>query len=177
MKSLIAANSASLSVVLTAAGLIALVYTQPGGGPGTWVAILAGLFSLSFVWMLIFRLRVVLADPERRWRELLLLAGNFAGMLLVFAWVHHEIGLVDLSGGAMQGTRDFSDALYFSVVTLTTLGFGDFIPSGAGRAIAAMQGLLGYVILGILVSTGFQLIAPHTEPSLKPGQDQSDQNE
>jgi hypothetical protein len=89
---------------------------------------------------------------------------NVLVLILVFAWVHSRIGLMDLSGPVPRATRDFGDAVYFSVVTITTLGLGDFIPLGPGRPIAALQALMGYFILGILVSTGFQIIAPHTAP-------------
>lgn len=133
-------------------------------GPFSGIAIMGGLFAIAFMWLLIVRLRSLLAHPDRRWLELGLLVFNFVALILVFAWVHHSIGLMDMSGPGARGTRDFGDALYFSIITITTLGYGDFIPIGPGRPIAAMQGLLGYFILGILVSTGFQLIAPHTNP-------------
>ncbi len=42
---------------------------------------------------------------------------------------------------------------YFSTVTLTTLGYGDVLPvSGAGRALAMIEVLIGYVMLGGLLS-------------------------
>lgn len=42
---------------------------------------------------------------------------------------------------------------YFSIVTLTTLGFGDITPSNlAGEIWVAIEVMLGYVILGLLVS-------------------------
>lgn len=45
------------------------------------------------------------------------------------------------------------------------IGFAQRIgPIGAGRIIAAMQGMVGYVILGIMVSNGFQLLAPSESP-------------
>ena len=178
MKTLKIANRASVAFLIAAAAWIGAVHILPAGPSATWILLLGAIFCLSFVWMLIFRLRVLLGDPERRWRDLALLLGSFALMVLVFAWVHQQIGLMDMSGAGTRGTRDFSDALYFSVVTITTVGYGDFIPTGAGRSIAALQGLLGYFILGIMVSTGFQLIAPHTEPSLTPTQgDQGDERQ
>ncbi|MEK7063754.1 MAG: potassium channel family protein [Patescibacteria group bacterium] len=44
------------------------------------------------------------------------------------------------------------DALYFSVVTGTTVGYGDFIPTGASRAFAALQSLISFVLLAATVS-------------------------
>ena len=164
MRFLLTTVAAFIAVVLTGGAWIGLVARIAGQRPGMAVAIVGALFCLAFLWLLVQRLRALLAHPDRRLLEVLLLAGNFAILVPVFAWVHSQIGIVDMSGPGPRPTNDFGDALYFSVVTITTLGYGDFIPLGPGRPIAAMQGLIGYLILGILVSTGFQIIAPHTAP-------------
>lgn len=172
MKALFSTTAAFVAVALTGGAWLWLVRGTPIDRAGSGIALLGGVFAATFMWLLIVRLRHLLARPDRRWIELGLLLFNFALLILVFAWVHQSIGLMDNSGPAARGTRDFGDALYFSIVTITTLGYGDFIPMGPGRAIAAMQGLLGYFILGILVSTGFQLIAPGTNPGKDPEDEQ-----
>ena len=51
--------------------------------------------------------------------------------------------------------REFWRALYFSVVTMTTLGFGDIAAnpdSWAGQTLLMLQVILGYVLLGALVT-------------------------
>ena len=45
----------------------------------------------------------------------------------------------------------FYNSLYFSIVTFTTLGYGDFTPDPSYRLIAALQGIYGYIFLGTLV--------------------------
>jgi hypothetical protein len=40
----------------------------------------------------------------------------------------------------------FLQALYFSCITFTTIGYGDLVPIGIARAFAASEGLLGVVI-------------------------------
>ena len=54
----------------------------------------------------------------------------------------------------------FGDSLYFSVVTITTLGYGDFSPiSASGKTIAAFEALLGVILMGLfLLSVSNQLI-------------------
>jgi voltage-gated potassium channel Kch len=43
--------------------------------------------------------------------------------------------------------------LYYSVVTLTTLGYGDIVPSSlTGQLIAMIEVITGYVMLGGLLS-------------------------
>lgn len=161
MKRLLVTTTAFALVALTGGVWIGLVEGLTESGSRNLALVLVGAaFSLAFLWLLVVRLRRLLADPDRLWLEVLLLGVNLTVLILVFAWVHHQIGIVDASGPIARPTRDFGSALYFSIVTLTTLGYGDFYPMGVGRAIAAMQGLVGYTILGILVSTGFQVLRP-----------------
>jgi hypothetical protein len=50
-------------------------------------------------------------------------------------------------------TASWFSPYYFSVVTLTTLGFGDITPvNTAGQIFVALEVLLGYAILGLLIS-------------------------
>jgi len=44
------------------------------------------------------------------------------------------------------------DAIYFSFVTVSSLGYGDFRPVGFGRIIAALEVIYGLVFLAIMVS-------------------------
>lgn len=162
---LLTATTAFVVVIITGGVWIGAASRIVPGRPGHLITVLGAVFSAAFVWLLIARLRSFLARPERRAIELGLLALNFAILVLSFAWVHSEIGLMDLSGGVPRPTRDFGDALYFSIVTSTTLGYGDFIPLGSGRPVAAIQALVGYFILGILVSAGYQIIAPGVDPT------------
>lgn len=45
---------------------------------------------------------------------------------------------------------DFSP-LYFSIITFTTIGYGDFAPLGIMRFVAGVEGLLGMVLMAFLV--------------------------
>lgn len=47
----------------------------------------------------------------------------------------------------------FWSALYFAIVTLTTLGYGDIVPSDDGRLLAAICAVTGLFVMGL--STGF----------------------
>ena len=57
--------------------------------------------------------------------------------------------------GTIGDIRSFIHALYFSVVTMTTLGFGDIAAnpdSWQGQILLMIQVILGYVLLGALVT-------------------------
>lgn len=45
-----------------------------------------------------------------------------------------------------------ADALYFSTVTWTTLGYGDIHPSADARAYAAIEAFFGYLFMGLMVA-------------------------
>jgi uncharacterized protein YjbI with pentapeptide repeats len=69
------------------------------------------------------------------------------GVTLLFSFLY---GIVEIDYGSYKTA--FSP-FYFSVVTLTTLGFGDVVPSTfAGQILVVTQAILGYVGLGGLLS-------------------------
>jgi hypothetical protein len=49
--------------------------------------------------------------------------------------------------------HDPNDCLYFSVVTWTTLGYGDFRPTPNLRYYAALESIYGYLYMAVLVAT------------------------
>lgn len=51
-----------------------------------------------------------------------------------------------------DGLSSFTSALYLSVVTITTLGYGDMQPWGASRLLAMVEAALGYFTMGLLIS-------------------------
>jgi voltage-gated potassium channel Kch len=57
--------------------------------------------------------------------------------------------------GVVGDIRGFVHGLYFSVVTMTTLGFGDIAAnpdSWVGQVVLMVEVILGYVLLGALVT-------------------------
>ena len=63
--------------------------------------------------------------------------------------------LRDESGVTVPGELRFVRAVYFSIVTMTTLGFGDAYAnpsSHLGQFLLSLQVTLGYVLLGALVT-------------------------
>lgn len=50
-----------------------------------------------------------------------------------------------------ENTKIYFSALYFSVVTFTTLGYGDLAPIGIARALAALEAFIGSFTLALFV--------------------------
>src|SRR5690625_1929311 len=61
---------------------------------------------------------------------------SFQGMILV---EHGELKHVSVIGSLIH-------SMYFSGVTLLTIGYGDITPIGFGRFIALIQALIGYIL-------------------------------
>ena len=136
-----------LSLVVTLALVAESLAVWRDAGPGwlpeplAWV-ILAWSLSWFFrnVFFYPFLHRVDL-DPER-----LLFDISISSALVIWAFA----GVYRF--GELAGAEGTLDALYFSGVSFSTLGYGDLVPKGHLKALAALQGVVGYVHLGVLVS-------------------------
>jgi len=69
--------------------------------------------------------------------------------VLLCATIFGTTGL--LSGETSPQTVDTPTAIYFSIVTFTTLGYGDFQPPPNLRLLAAFEAIMGYVVLGFVI--------------------------
>jgi hypothetical protein len=59
--------------------------------------------------------------------------------------------LIELAGyGRLAGAFDgsFVDYLYFSTITYTTVGFGEIYPDGPTKMIAAIESMIGLLMVG-----------------------------
>jgi hypothetical protein len=106
-----------------------------------------------------------------RRRSLLPLAGPFALVAVVALWLvllvtgwalvlwPHIIDGFRFDPGASSGEPTFVDAVYVSLVTLATLGFGDITPAaGWLKVVLPLEALIG---LGLLTATVSWLLSIH----------------
>lgn len=84
-----------------------------------------------------------------RWgMTVLLFITAFAGL---FAWLDYNSDTSMFAN--YEYTSGFFDYFYFSVVTFTTLGYGDIMPvTIAEKTLAGFEGLLGFTMLGVLIN-------------------------
>jgi inward rectifier potassium channel len=74
----------------------------------------------------------------------------FLAVNVVFAWLYLAIGI-----GQLQGTESemsaFVNAFFFSVHTLTTVGYGNVFPRGpSANAIAALEAATGLMVFAVM---------------------------
>lgn len=70
-----------------------------------------------------------------------------------FIGVHdgHTVAVFNASHSIWENLTQFGECLYFSVVTFTTLGYGDITPAGFGRLIAAVEAFTGSFTIALYV--------------------------
>ncbi|MEO5799630.1 MAG: potassium channel family protein [Gemmatimonadales bacterium] len=90
---------------------------------------------------------------------------NFGELLVCFATIY-SFGLSLLSNAS-----DPWDALYFSVTTQLTIGYGDITPTGVLRAVVVCQALSG-LVFGALVFARFVAALPPITEILSPESDE-----
>jgi voltage-gated potassium channel Kch len=119
---------------------------------GLWTMI--GLFAAAGAFR--FAMSATQVDAEHLYATLsaYLLAGIFFGL---FYWV-----LKQIKPGTFAAAGGFSrmSALYFSFVTLATLGYGDIVPrTDVARGLAIVEGVGGQLFLAVMVARLVSLYA------------------
>jgi hypothetical protein len=111
---------------------------------------LSAIFLIGVYYFSIFHIAQVVGD-DKGWHRRVLSTYLWVLFLTIFSFAitYYRYGLV--SNGALIEIR-FIDAIYFSVTTWTTLGYGDFVPPERLRHITSIQAILGYIGLGLWIT-------------------------
>ncbi|MDD5008033.1 MAG: ion channel [Syntrophorhabdaceae bacterium] len=78
-----------------------------------------------------------------------LLSFSMVCTIFTFAQVFSKAGFYEADG---KVSHDFLGAIYLSIVTWTTLGYGDLRPTESVRIFAGIEALTGYLYLGLFVA-------------------------
>jgi len=75
--------------------------------------------------------------------------------IFIFTTIYYHFGLIQNSKLVQN---EFLTSLYFSIVTWTTLGYGDYSPIEELRLIASIEALMGYVYMALFVGLFLNII-------------------
>lgn len=121
------------------------------------------LLYLFIITIEVFR-QILLA----RYIDFNMVAGAFCGFIMLAMLGSFLLTIIEVSDpGAFSGIRDssfeetFQDLLYYSFVTLLTIGYGDILPvSNTARKASLLLGILGYFynifVIGIYIAKFLQ---------------------
>lgn len=72
---------------------------------------------------------------------------------VIFLYINHHVEAAFVLGGQRGSLLQGSQALYFSLVTITTLGYGDIVPhSDQARVVAALLAVSGQLYVAIIIA-------------------------
>lgn len=131
-----------------AAAILRLVDNSGAGGAlaSLWTALIL-LLAVFFI------VRQVLGQPEITVESIYGVLSAYMMIGLIFSAVYvamWKFGGPFFTPGQTNDTKTFQ---YFSFVTLTTLGYGDFTAAGdGGRAVAVLEAIVGQMFLATLVA-------------------------
>jgi hypothetical protein len=143
--------------VVVLLGLVALVVGlahEGETGLGISLATVGVLTALSLV---VIALGVIAGIREAGHVTVQAVVGVICVYLLIgllFSYVYGTIAAFGEGDFFSQGTDgDHQDQLYFSFITQTTVGYGDFTPKAPlGRSLAAVEALIGQIYLVTVVA-------------------------
>jgi hypothetical protein len=139
--------------------LVLVLILKEGLAPMKWALVVAGVLLVDlYVYLLsvVFLGRVGLyAQPASINRSILLALVNFVELAAAASIVYLHLGALCYAGTVVTG---WHQAFYFSVITATTIGFGDIKPcSPHGRLVSSLHALGALVFIGVV----FTMLVSH----------------
>ncbi|MEU5533946.1 ion channel [Streptomyces sp. NPDC020362] len=157
--------------LIITAGLVAAYYLAPLGVRGagaTSALLLCGLFGVALVFA--WEIWAIMRSPYPRLRAIEALAVTLVLFLMIFAGAYYALDNNTPDSFSERLTR--TDSLYFTLTTLSTVGYGDITArSQTARVVAMVQMACGLLLAGfaLRVLTGAVATGLQRKRSAAPG--------
>jgi uncharacterized membrane protein len=142
------------------AGLVAfsvmssVAYTTLDGGNNTTIGISSAITNTLVLALAIFVvLRRIATHSKVTISTVMGGVLSYALLAFMFSALYEAVDLATTGDFFSQGPEPGSDYLYFSFITLTTVGFGDLTPAAeVAKRLVVIQALVGQIFLVVLVA-------------------------
>jgi len=156
-----ARNLTSYYVLMLLALISVFIVVEPNNQYSLISAFVVSIFAFVYFYLVVISVILLISEnfsinPVRLIRDIII---SMSYTVISFAYLYKQLGIADTS---VEPLREFSGTgftyVYFSAVTFSTLGFGDFRPMPEARMVAALEALFGNLHLGIMAGAVFYLI-------------------
>jgi hypothetical protein len=150
----------AVQIAALLAFVASIVATVDGGDPAKGVVfVISALLMLSCPFVILSR---ILKHQQVTAETLLGAVCVYIMLGLVFSYSDYAVQLVGGSSFfAQSGTHNAPDFVYYSYITMTTVGYGDLSPAlGVPRTMAVIEALTGQIFLVILVARLVSMYQP-----------------
>jgi hypothetical protein len=162
-------RSLAAGVILGGPVLLARWIHHVWPGPGM-ERLFAGSFLIFLAFIVAQFLRFILRSP--RVNSEVVCAALSVYLLLGLIWASAYVLVARVDPAAFSGLPAASqplhgfDALYFSLITLTTVGYGDIVPTtGTARMLAMLEAITGTMYVAVLVARLVSLYSSAGSPA------------
>lgn len=136
--------------LLQASGLIAAYYIMPLYSSQRSAALRVVASLLLLVVVLAWQVREAIRAESQLYRGLVSLGLAVPLLIVVYASIYLTLSINDVESFSEKLGR--TDALYFTMTTLTTIGYGDISPTSSPARITTMsQMVANVVVIGLAV--------------------------
>ena len=150
-------SGARRSVMVTSAVLAAVAVVVSGGAQGFSSETAVSVYSITVILLCLATITTigvhVLRDPSLDVHIVLGVIAVYVLLGIAFAGAYSVVGIAQGGFFAQGGADDAVNYFYFSLITITTTGFGDLSPvTDTGKILAALEALIGQVYLVTVVA-------------------------